>query len=295
MHKWDVFVCHASEDKERFVEPLANRLRDLAVRVWFDKHILKPGDRLSEMIADGLAQSRFGLLVFSKAFMGKPWTRYEMSGLVNRFVEEKTRLIPIWLGVGREDVCSMNPALADLFAITADPKNINAAALEILRTIRPQLYENLTFLEKFDVANVRVENRPLKDLKQGPIRHHDMDDQLLVRIQNLWFGLRHLINITLEDWIEGFQRDLRPEDEVKIWERILTAYRIVLDSLRGLDGESEKQALGILIAFSSGANESVFDKTEAGEYSQHVTYAVAHAWLNAVPPLTVTDVENTGE
>ena len=103
MKSWDIFISHASEDKDAFVDPLAHRLRQLAVRVWYDRFVLIPGDRLSEKIAEGLAQSRCGLLIISRAFIGKPWTRYEMSGLVNRFVEDNARLIPVWLGVTRAD------------------------------------------------------------------------------------------------------------------------------------------------------------------------------------------------
>jgi hypothetical protein len=81
MKPWDIFISHPSEDKATFVDPLARRLKELAVRVWYDRFVLIPGDRLSEKIAEGLAQSRCGLLVISPAFIGKPWPRYEMSGL----------------------------------------------------------------------------------------------------------------------------------------------------------------------------------------------------------------------
>ena len=44
---YDVFVCHASEDKESFVAPMANLLADLGVKVWYDAFTLKVGDSLS--------------------------------------------------------------------------------------------------------------------------------------------------------------------------------------------------------------------------------------------------------
>jgi hypothetical protein len=148
MPNWDIFISHASEDKEAFVEPLANRLKELAVRVWYDKFVLLPGDRLSEKIGEGLAECRCGLLVLSKTFIKKPWTKYELSGLVNRFVEDNTRLIPIWYGINRAEVAAFNPALADLFSIEGNPKQVDKCALEILRVIRPQLYENLKILSQ---------------------------------------------------------------------------------------------------------------------------------------------------
>lgn len=34
--EWDVFVSHASEDKEIFVRPLTQALDQLGVKVWYD-------------------------------------------------------------------------------------------------------------------------------------------------------------------------------------------------------------------------------------------------------------------
>ena len=67
MTKWDIFISHASEDKESFVDPLAHRLKELSVRTWYDKFVLIPGDRLTEKIAEGLAECRCGLLVLPES------------------------------------------------------------------------------------------------------------------------------------------------------------------------------------------------------------------------------------
>jgi len=294
MEPWDIFISHASEDKESFVDPLARRLQELAVRVWYDRFVLIPGDRISEKIAEGLAKSRCGLIVISKSFMGKPWTTYELSGLVNRFVEERTRLIPVWLGITRDDVAAFNPALADLFAIMGDPEKIHECTLEILRVVRPQLHENLSILAAISGANVRFEKKSLSEIKLGPIRHHDLPPSLLVRIQNVWFATRDVFPISLEKTIENFQRDLRPEREIDVMERIVGALHIVMDSLQTDDPDVKQQAFNILLSFSLGCHDQVFADTEAGKIDQAVTAAAAHAWLNVVPPVTVSDVEQNG-
>ena len=38
---YDVFISHASEDKEAFVRPLAERLRDAHIEVWYDEFRVK--------------------------------------------------------------------------------------------------------------------------------------------------------------------------------------------------------------------------------------------------------------
>lgn len=52
--KYDVFISHASEDKELLVRELAIALRNLGLRVWYDEFTLKPGDSLYESIDRGL-------------------------------------------------------------------------------------------------------------------------------------------------------------------------------------------------------------------------------------------------
>ena len=41
--KWDVFISHASEDRDSFVRPLAVSLKQLGVEVWFDEFSLRLG------------------------------------------------------------------------------------------------------------------------------------------------------------------------------------------------------------------------------------------------------------
>ena len=114
---WDVFISHASEDKRDFVEPLANKLKALGLRVWYDKFVLKLGDSLLATIDAGLAQSRFGVVVLSPAFFKKSWPRKELDGLVAREVsKDKKVILPIWHNVSRDDVTKHSPTLAGRLA-----------------------------------------------------------------------------------------------------------------------------------------------------------------------------------
>ena len=48
--QWDVFISHASEDKDDFVRPLADHLQQSGLRVWFDEFTLTVGDSLRQSI-----------------------------------------------------------------------------------------------------------------------------------------------------------------------------------------------------------------------------------------------------
>src|SRR5690348_6780034 len=71
---WDVFICHASEDKAAFVRDLAVELAKRGLQVWYDEMELRLGDSLRRKIDEGLRESRFGIVVLSPHFFGKNWT-----------------------------------------------------------------------------------------------------------------------------------------------------------------------------------------------------------------------------
>ena len=71
--KYDIFISHASEDKDAIVRPLVTILERLSVRVWYDEFSLQLGDSLTASIDKGLQESKYGLVVLSKAFLSKRW------------------------------------------------------------------------------------------------------------------------------------------------------------------------------------------------------------------------------
>jgi len=133
----DVFICHASEDKAALVRPLAESLREQHIDVWYDEFSLKVGDSLRQAIDRGLAGSRYGVVVLSPAFFAKPWTNWELNGLVSRVIHEKrSLLLPIWHGVGPEEVAQFSPSLTDICAMQSK-NGVDALCTELLSVLRP--------------------------------------------------------------------------------------------------------------------------------------------------------------
>jgi TIR domain len=135
---YDVFVSHASEDKDDFVRPLAQRLRAEHLEVWYDEFTLNVGDSLRRSIDRGLSQSRFGLVVLSPSFFGKQWSQWELDGLVARQNSGQSDVIlPIWHKVGRDDVLAYSPPLADRVAISS-ARGLDEVVEAIARVVRPR-------------------------------------------------------------------------------------------------------------------------------------------------------------
>lgn len=117
---YDVFVCHAGEDKKTVALPLAEELRARGYRVWIDAFELKVGDSLRRKIDAGIAGSRYGIVIVSPAFFGKEWPQKELDALVTL---EDTRggvVLPIWHGVSYEVVLRYSPILASKKAASTD-------------------------------------------------------------------------------------------------------------------------------------------------------------------------------
>jgi hypothetical protein len=115
---YDCFISHASEDKEDFVRPLAEKLSEAGFKVWYDDFQLKVGDKLRRSIDRGLASSRFGIVVFSPDFFKKNWTQYELDGLVQREMSGEKAILPLWHKVSKDEVMKFSPSLADTVALS---------------------------------------------------------------------------------------------------------------------------------------------------------------------------------
>lgn len=118
--KWDVFICHASEDKDDLVRPLAVALHDRGVSVWYDEFSLKLGDSLRASIDYGLANARYGIVIISERFFAKHWPVQELNGLSTREVAGKKVILPIWHHVTVEKVRENSPILADRVALPSE-------------------------------------------------------------------------------------------------------------------------------------------------------------------------------
>jgi len=128
---FDVFISHASEDKDTIVRSLANELVNQGLKVWYDEFALRIGDSLRQKIDKGLARSRVGLVVLSPAFIAKGWTNYELDGIVSRTVSGEQILLPIWHEITKQQVMDFSPSLADKVARSTATHTIEEIASEI--------------------------------------------------------------------------------------------------------------------------------------------------------------------
>lgn len=134
--EYDVFIAHASEDKNDFVEPLVHLLRDMGMNVWYDDFVLKYGLSLRQQIDKGILNSRRGVVVISHAFFSKRWPQTELDGMMSITMEDGSPFIfPIWHDIEREDVAKQSPTLSGIYAASTNLLDIEQMAAAVAETV----------------------------------------------------------------------------------------------------------------------------------------------------------------
>lgn len=145
-----VFISHASEDKDRFVIPFYNQLRENGVDAWIDKWEIKLGDSLTQKIFDeGIGQTDAVIIILSSFSVEKPWVKEELDAALVRRILGKIRLIPLVI-----DDCKVPECLKHLkYLSIKNYNNYSNEFKEILTAIyevdlKPPLGPQPSFLEE---------------------------------------------------------------------------------------------------------------------------------------------------
>ncbi|MBU1316004.1 MAG: TIR domain-containing protein [Alphaproteobacteria bacterium] len=133
---FDVFICHASEDKEEFVENLANSAEAAGLNVFYDNKSIEWGENLRTRIDHGLANSRFGVVILSEAFFRKEWPKRELDGLFNLEVEGKSRILPIWHKISKDEILRNAPTLAGKLALTTAALTVDEIVDKLVQIVK---------------------------------------------------------------------------------------------------------------------------------------------------------------
>ena len=178
---------------------------------------------------------------------------------------------------------TFSPSLADKVAGDTSRLSNLALALGIIEIARPDIFNNLQRRALFRKMQEKAEvkNIPLSNLLEGPIRHTTLPPALLTRIHIINQVFAEVFQPSLEKTVNNFRRDLFPEKEVEVWERMAAAY-LNLTKDHELTLEQKKEVFEALLLAS-------FDQLTEQEFSKfhYVTYQmIADEWKNVVSQTT---------
>lgn len=101
-HENDVFICHASEDKDKIARPLYGALRKVGLSVFLDEKSVKWGDSLVEVINKALYNAKVVIAVVTNNSVGKKWPERELHSVIAGSVEGDSKLLVLIDGDGKE-------------------------------------------------------------------------------------------------------------------------------------------------------------------------------------------------
>ena len=99
-------------------------------------------------------------------------------------------------------------------------------------------------------------------------------------------------SVTHEEWLDGFKRDLNPENEVEIWEDMATAYSKFL-KIHDVGPKGRNEAFGLLLVRSSTEDmQGSYSKLEVLTLEQ--AKAVVAGYEATAKPVTYQKAEQGG-
>lgn len=133
--KYDVFISHASEDKESFANDLYNSLNKAGIKVWYDELCISWGDSLRSKIDNGLKKSKYGIVILSNYYIKKGWTQYELDGLFQIEMTGGKTILPIWHNISKKEVQDFSPTLAGRMALNSAMMTPDEIAEELINIL----------------------------------------------------------------------------------------------------------------------------------------------------------------
>jgi len=243
--EWDVFISHASEDKEQVVRPLAEMLKAHGAKVWYDSFALREGLSLSASIDAGIDAAEFGIIVLSPNFVRKDWPRYELERLRERTGEQADRVLTVWHRLALADAPEYSVATESEEPPYTTELPIPELEKLLLQRIRPELAQLIQRRLEYAAASERISSTATtrQTVTPSPRRYERLGDDLVERVRLLHAVLFEGYPRSMDFWIDGFLRDYNPEAEIAHWERMAAMFQ---EAALAVDVLQKHQRKGLL-------------------------------------------------
>lgn len=219
----------------------------------------------------------------SPSFFKKKWAPRELGGLVAKSTRGPSggRVLPIWHNITERQLIRHSPTLADVKALSTSSASIDVIALKVAEIARPDLYEYFRRWALFDskIATAKLERVPIASLNEGPIVHAELPKSMIVRIRLVHEALRDVLARDIDRSVDAFKRDVQPERDLRVWERLATTYLLVTGSGNWPDPRRKALYRALLAAVGGFSAEEVL---KAGSPLSRNEIASAVAQLIAI-------------
>ncbi len=252
--EWDVFISHASEDKESIVRELAKILEALTLKVWYDESTLKVGDSLTKSIDEGLIKSKFGIVIISENFLKKQWTDYEYRSLITKEVNGKKVILPLWHNISWTQVKEYSLFLADKVALDSTKLPLNVIALKFLEVINPTVYKHIVRVLQYKemLKNAKTKTVKRSELKVQTEPLSKLSKNQILRVKAIFHGIGKHFNSSVDEAVSKFEMDMMPEREICCFEIMNACYLEFVNNNNITDAAIQREIAILLLGFSIG-------------------------------------------
>ena len=128
--KYDLFLCHAWDDRKGAAKELCDKLVAQGVSVWFSEKDLPLGTTMLREIDKGLAKSRAGIVLVTPAFL----KRVENEGVAEKELSAllaKDRLIPIVHNTTYDALRDVSPLLGSRSGLDTGEDSMDEIAAKL--------------------------------------------------------------------------------------------------------------------------------------------------------------------
>lgn len=128
--KYDLFLCHAWDDRKETAKVLYDKLTEKGVSVWFSEKELPLGSTMLREIDKGLAKSRAGIVLVTPAFL----RRVENEGVADKELSAllaKDRLVPIVHNTTYDALRDVSPLLGSRSGLDTNEDSIDEIATKL--------------------------------------------------------------------------------------------------------------------------------------------------------------------
>ena len=110
--EYNIFIGHASEQKNDVAKPLFDELAKIGIKTFIDTVEISWGDSLTKLINKALAEADYFLAIISINSIGKSWPDTEMNAAIARQIDGKQKVLPLFVGTKKQiEECKNHYAL----------------------------------------------------------------------------------------------------------------------------------------------------------------------------------------
>lgn len=128
--KYDLFLCHAWDDRKGVAKELYEKLIAMGISVWFSEKDLPLGSTMLREIDKGLAKSYAGIVLVTPAFL----KRVENEGVAEKELSAllaKDRLIPIVHDTTYDALRDVSPLLGSRSGLDTNEDSMDEIAAKL--------------------------------------------------------------------------------------------------------------------------------------------------------------------